>query len=233
MASEKKRRQITLLHIYTNWLRQRDGYTSACGIFLDFTKTFDYQILLKKKLEHYIIREKVHDVVNSFPTNRFQSIMDNNEQVYSNFCYWSARSKYLIGPFLFLVYINDLPNSCNFDMILCDSVIICNDKNIKNLKITSKKEFLKVENWLQLNKITLNYKKATAFWSLTTVPKTLTNDFWIKTTIGTIDENNTVKYLGVIIECKITWESHVQYSGSHQCREVYVARFQSYKISKL
>ena len=36
----------------------------------------------------------------------------------------------VLGPFLFLVYVNDLPNCCNFDMILYadDSVMICNEK---------------------------------------------------------------------------------------------------------
>ena len=67
----------------------------------------------------------------------------------------------VLKPFLFLLYINNLLNSCNFDMILCavDSVITCNEKNIQNLKITYEEEFQKVDNWLQLNEITLNYKK--------------------------------------------------------------------------
>ena len=38
--------------------------------------------------------------------------------------------------------------------------MICNEKNIQNLKIKSEEEFQKVENWLQLNKITLNCKKS-------------------------------------------------------------------------
>ena len=77
----------------------------------------------------------------------------------------------VLWPFLFLLYINDFLNSCNFDMILCavDSVITCNEKNIQNLKITYEEEFLKVDNWLQLNEITLNYKKTIAFYSRTTI----------------------------------------------------------------
>ena len=53
----------------------------------------------------------------------------------------------VLGPFLFLVYINDLPNCCNFDMILYadDSVMICNEKNIQNLKIARKEEFEKLK----------------------------------------------------------------------------------------
>ena len=38
----------------------------------------------------------------------------------------------VLWPFLFLLYINDFLNSCNFDMILCadNSVMIFNEKNI-------------------------------------------------------------------------------------------------------
>jgi len=55
-----------------------------------------------------------------------------------------------------------------------DSVVICADKNIQNLKATSEIEFQKVENWLQLNKTTLNYKKSSCVCSLTTATKLLT-----------------------------------------------------------
>ena len=105
----------------------------------------------------------------------------------------------VLGPFLFLVYSNDLPNCCNFNMILYadDLVMICNEKNIQILKIASKEKFEKIENWLQLNKIILNYKKSNCV--LFTNNNTRNhNDFCITTTNGTIDENTTVKYLGVL-----------------------------------
>ena len=67
-------------------------------------------------------------------------------------------------------------------------------KSIQNLKITSEEEFQKVENWLQLNKITLNNKKNN-FVLFTNKSTRNHNDFCITTTNGTIDENTTVKYL--------------------------------------
>ena len=88
-----------------------------------------------------------------------------------------------------------------------DSVMIWNEKNIQNLKIESK-EFEKIENWLQLNKITLNYKSNYVLFTNNSTRNH--NDFCITTTNGTIDENNTVKYLGVIIDHKLTWENHIQ-----------------------
>ena len=90
-----------------------------------------------------------------------------------------------------------------------DSVIFCNEKNIQNLKIASKEEFQKIENWLQVNKITLNYKNSNCIL-FTNNSMRNHNDFCIAATNGTIDENTTVKCLGVIIDHKLTWENHIQ-----------------------
>ena len=41
----------------------------------------------------------------------------------------------VLWPFLFLVYINDLPNSCNFDIMLYadDTVLLYSDKTGREL----------------------------------------------------------------------------------------------------
>ena len=57
-----------------------DCYSSACGIFLDFAKAFDWvnHRILMDKLEHYVVKGNVHGLFHSYLTNRFQYTVLND-----------------------------------------------------------------------------------------------------------------------------------------------------------
>ena len=69
----------------------------------------------------------------------------------------------VLGPLLFLIYINDICNSSNilkFYIFADDTNLLHGDKNLKNLEKTFNKELAKVSNWLIANKLTLNISKS-------------------------------------------------------------------------
>ena len=67
----------------------------------------------------------------------------------------------MLGPFLFLVYINDLPNVCESKTVIYadDSVLLCTNVNTEKLKSKCENSFLQLENWINLNRLTLNHSK--------------------------------------------------------------------------
>ena len=67
----------------------------------------------------------------------------------------------VLGPLLFTIYINDLPKISKFETRLFadDTALIFSDKNVKSLNVKVNSELIKVEHWLNANKLSLNYSK--------------------------------------------------------------------------
>ena len=63
----------------------------------------------------------------------------------------------VLGPFLFFVYINDLPKSCGSNILMCadDAVLLFGDKTFNGLKIKSEVEMHLIESWVTANKLTI------------------------------------------------------------------------------
>ena len=69
-----------------------------------------------------------------------------------------------LGPLLFLIYINDLPNSrssdkLNFKIFADDTNVFASSGNLKTLEKLMNEELAKVNNWCHNNKLSINMTK--------------------------------------------------------------------------
>ena len=69
----------------------------------------------------------------------------------------------VLGPLLFLIYINDICNSSDklkFYLFADNTNLLYADENLKLLESTVNAQIFRVYNWLIANKLSLNIKKS-------------------------------------------------------------------------
>ena len=134
-------------------------------ILLDFAKAFDtvnHEILLNK-LEYYGIRGTAFNWFKSYLTNRMQCTEIGNTQSKLDLIRHGVPQGSVLGPLLFLLYINDIVLSsdlCKFTLFADDTSLFYSHKNkIEGSKILNA-ELTKIAEWLGANKLSLNVKKS-------------------------------------------------------------------------
>ena len=173
-------------------------------------------------MEHYGIRGVAHDWFKSYLTNRKQFVFLNGEYSELANITCGVPQESVLGPLLFLIYINDLPNISkvlNFYLFADDTNIYSEAETLNKLETIINKELKKLHTWLIVNRLSLNIDK-TNFLVFHPYNKPVKQRITIKIHKNAITEKDHIKYLGVMIDSTLTWKHQIDKICKTICRSI-------------
>ena len=209
-----------LLKSTNDWYVHIDKSKVHAGLFIDLKKaldTVDHGILLAK-LHHYGLNAIEHNWFRSYLNDRKQLCKVNSESSKIQSIEIGVPQDSCLGFLLFLLYINDLPfalREAHATIYADDTTISCSSDNMEDIVVVVKAELSRLTRWLQGNKLSPNVVKTQAMimgskqklsrlkQSYSAIPR-----FHIE--IEDIDIVNQTRYLGVIIDENLKWDSQIK-----------------------
>ena len=172
--------------------------------------TIDHEILLYK-LSHYGIRGRALEWFKDYLADRksFVSIHGHDSHLKSISCGVPQGS--LLGPLLFILYINDLQKSSDLLSFICfadDSNLFLSHRDPNTLITKMNRELKLVQSWIHANKLSLNIEK-THYMLFSNTLRVLPDCVKIND-INLLQVDNT-KFLGLYIDRELSWKTHISY----------------------
>uniref|UniRef100_A0A1B6LK65 Reverse transcriptase domain-containing protein n=2 Tax=Graphocephala atropunctata TaxID=36148 RepID=A0A1B6LK65_9HEMI len=202
------------------------------GLFLDFSKAFDC-------LNHDRLLQKLRTLgIRGTELKWFESYLKDRKQLVeishtSNNTIQKTHSRTLevkrgvpqgsvLGPALFLLLTNDMPDqlqgTCKTIMYADDTVLTISDKTIETLERNTSTYLNLTKQYCSNNDLVLNENKTVQIAFKTKNKQTQQN------ALPQLDIKETTKYLGIIIDAKMTWKPHIDQLCRRLSSGTYVIR---------
>ena len=184
----------------------------CAGLFLDISKAFDkvwIHGLLFKMTQYHIKPELVRLIASYLSCRSFHVSIQDSRSSHRAITAGVPQGS-ILGPTLFLIYINDLPRPSSGITALYadDTAIILASKEISNAIVKLTQYIPLLEKWCARWRISVNADKS-ALVKFSRSRTTTANIHFQGTQVPNV---NSTKYLGVIIDKNLSYKEHITHA---------------------
>ena len=201
-----------LLQITEKWKNAMDKGLIVGAIFLDFQKAFDSvsHDILGQKLQAVGISGDLYSWIVSYLRRRKQYTEINGKSSVEEEVLFGVPQGSLLGPKLYTILVNDLPEAITegeVTLFADDTSIYCIGDNVDKIIDSLNLAMEGVLGWCRRNKLTVHPGKTEAMLLMKRAfMGPLKAIKYGESYISIVD---SVKYLGITIDNKLTWDKHI------------------------
>ena len=226
---ENSNTSLAIFTLMSDFIQTLNDESYTIALFVDLRKAFDVvnRDILLNKLRCYGFRGVSWNFLSSYLSNRSQYVVVDNFKSSILSSNWGVPQGSVLGPLLFIIFINDLVNigKCKLILFADDAVIYVNSKDFLDCIDRINAIISNLSSWLKLNKLILNTSKT----KLMLVTSHLYQNLPDITFNGVvIDWVSQMKYLGLNIDAKLNFNFHV----NELCKQLSKYRGVVYSLSK-
>lgn len=185
----------------------------ALGVFIDLKKAFDtvsHELLLKK-LNEIGIQESAFKVLKSYLTNRSQIVKIRETQSNPQNITYGVPQGSILGPLLFLVYINSIHNINLYgdvSLYADDTSLFYYGSHLETIMNDAQEDLKRLNLWFQSNLLTVNASKSN-YIIFAAKNKKISHKILLSINNEVITQVDQEKYLGLILDSRMTWKPHI------------------------
>ena len=202
-----------------------DRKKQCLSIYLDLSKAFDtinHSILLNK-LKYYGIRGKPLEWFRSYLEQRKQYVSYLGVQSTTQNIEYGVPQGSVLGPLLFILYSNDIPNSltyCQAILFADDTTVYLTGDNLQTMHDKVNTDLYTLNDWFRANQLSVNPSK-TKYILFSKYGNVLTNGMFLHIDNEHIERVQSTKFLGIHIDEHLIWEHHINHCKKKVSQGVY------------
>ena len=183
------------------------------GVFVDLRKAFDTvnHLILLRKLEEIGIRGVSLEFFRSYLSNRQQFVHLNGIDSSLKKISIGVPQGSILGPILFLIYINDLPDissNLNFTLFADDTTVTLSGEDLPSLTSQVNNELNLLNDWAIQNRLTINTDKTE--YILFSNRLANIDDIQLKIGQDKLTLTTNYKFLGIDLDNKLKFNNHIK-----------------------